>query len=74
YVALNEPANDKFIEQAKKYVTEDELKNYNRYTVLGYAGVKVMAKAMEGCGKALTRACAVEQLRKIKNFDTAGLM
>lgn len=74
YVALNEPANDKFIEQAKKYVTEEELKGYNRYTVLGYAGVKVMAKAMEGCGKGLTRACAVEQLRKIKNFDTAGLM
>jgi hypothetical protein len=29
---------------------------------------------MEGSGKNLTRACTVEQLRKVKNFDTAGLM
>jgi branched-chain amino acid transport system substrate-binding protein len=74
YVALNDEANDKFLAHAKKFVSEDDLKAFNRYTVLTYAGLKVMAKAMESCGKNLTRACTVEQLRKVKNFDTAGLM
>jgi ABC-type branched-subunit amino acid transport system substrate-binding protein len=74
YIALNDPADDKFVENAKKYVSADEMKAYNRYTVLTYVGLKVMAKAMSACGKELTRACTVEQLRKVKNFDTAGLM
>ncbi|MDI1343379.1 MAG: ABC transporter substrate-binding protein [Pseudolabrys sp.] len=74
YIALNDEADNKFVEHAKKFVSADEMKAYNRYTVLTYVGLKVMAKAMAACGKELTRACTVEQLRKVKAFDTAGLM
>ena len=29
---------------------------------------------MSHCGKELTRACAIDQLKKVKNFETGGLM
>jgi branched-chain amino acid transport system substrate-binding protein len=34
----------------------------------------VMAAAAEKCGRDLTRACAVEQLHKLHDFDTGGLL
>lgn len=73
YVALNETPVERFMESAKKQLAADELQAINRYTYITYVGLKVLAKAMEGCGKDLTRACTIEQLRKIKNFDTGGL-
>lgn len=73
YVALNDPATDRFLEKAKKYLAADELAGINRYSYITYAGLKVLAKAMEGCGKALTRECTLAELRKIKNFSTDGL-
>jgi ABC-type branched-subunit amino acid transport system substrate-binding protein len=73
YVALNDAPVDKFMESAKKYLSADEIPSINRYTYITYVGLKVLAKAMEGCGKDLTRACTVAQLKKIKNFDTGGL-
>jgi ABC-type branched-subunit amino acid transport system substrate-binding protein len=75
YVAsLSEPAGKAFIESAEKSLSKDELAGINRYTLLSYAGLKVIAEAMSRCGKELTRACAIDQLKKIKNFETAGLM
>lgn len=73
YVALNDAATDRFLETAKKYLAADEIAAINRYTYITYVGVKVMAKAMAGCGRDLTRACAIAELRKIRDFDTAGL-
>lgn len=73
YVALTDAATDRFLERAKKYLTPEEVAQINRYTYVTYAGVKVLAKAMEACGKDLTRVCTAAELRKIKNFDTDGL-
>lgn len=72
YVALNDAATERFAEKVKK-LSPDDVAGINRYSYITYAGLKVLAKAMEGCGKELTRACTVEQLRKIKDFATDGL-
>jgi ABC-type branched-subunit amino acid transport system substrate-binding protein len=75
YVAsLSEPAGKAFLEMAQKSLSKDEIAGINRYTLLSYAGLKVMAEAMGKCGKELTRACAIAELKKIKGFETGGLM
>jgi branched-chain amino acid transport system substrate-binding protein len=75
YVAqLSEPAGKAFIAMAAKYLTPQELAGVNRYSLLSYAGLRVMAAAAEKCGRDLTRACAVEQLHKLHDFDTGGLL
>lgn len=73
YVALSGPAIDAFKTKAAKYATPDEIGAINRYTYVTYVGLKALAEAMKQCGKELTRACTVEKLRGLKNFDTAGI-
>lgn len=73
YVALSGPAVDAFMEKAEKYVTPEEIEAINRYTFVTYVGLMAMAEAMSRCGEDLTRACTVEQLSQLKNFDTQGL-
>lgn len=74
YVALLGPANDAFVELARKYATEEEVKAINRYTYITYAALHAMAEAMKRCGQDLTRACTVEELRKLKDFEVGGLV
>jgi ABC-type branched-subunit amino acid transport system substrate-binding protein len=71
--SMSDPAAVKWMEKAKPYMTEADAAAVNRYTFITYAGLKVMAKAMAACGKDLTRACTIENLRKVKNFDTEGV-
>jgi branched-chain amino acid transport system substrate-binding protein len=73
YVSLVGAANDKFKAMAKQFASEDELANVSRYTYVSYIGLKTLAHAMSLCGKELTRACTIEKLRGLKNFDTGGL-
>lgn len=73
YVSLVGPANDKFKTLAKKFVSDDEIAGISRYTYAGYIGLKSLAEGMRLCGKDLTRACTIEKLRGLKNFDTGGL-
>lgn len=73
YVALNGPAIDAFMEKAKKYASADEVGAINRYTYLTYVGLHALAEGMKRCGKELTRACTIEQLRGLKDFDTQGV-
>lgn len=73
YVALDGPAIDAFMEKAKKYASEDEVAAINRYTYLTYVGLHALAEGMKRCGKDLTRACTIEQLRGLKDFDTQGI-
>jgi ABC-type branched-subunit amino acid transport system substrate-binding protein len=72
YVALNDPATERFAEKVKK-ISPDDVAGINRYSYITYAGLKVLAKAMEACGKDLTRACTSAELRKISKFETDGL-
>lgn len=73
YVALDGPAIDTFMEKARKYVSEEELAAINRYTYITYVGLHALAEGMKRCGQELTRACTIEQLRGLKDFDTQGV-
>lgn len=74
YVALTGPANDAFMEKAKKYVTDEEIAAINRYTYVTYASLHAFAEAMKGCGQDLTRECTIENLRKMESFDVGGIV
>jgi ABC-type branched-subunit amino acid transport system substrate-binding protein len=73
YVSLVGPANDKFKAMAKTYVGDADLANISRYTYASYIGLKTLAHAMSLCGKDLTRACTIDKLKGLKDFDTGGL-
>lgn len=72
-VARADPAAQEFKERARQYVGE-EADNIDRYSLVSYVGMKVLAEAMKGCGQELTRDCTIEELGKIENLDTGGLM
>lgn len=74
YVALVGPANDAFMAKAAQYASADELPAINRYTYVTYASLLAMAEAMRGCGADLTRACTIDNLRKMENFDVGGIV
>lgn len=74
YYASNYDApGQKLMELAKKHLSEDDYTNFNRYTVSGYVGTKVLAEGIKRCGATVTRTCVVAELNKLKNFDTGGL-
>jgi branched-chain amino acid transport system substrate-binding protein len=73
YVSLVGPANEKFKALGTKLVGAEEFAVVNRYTYVAYIGLKTLAEGMRLCGKELTRACTIEKLRGLKNFDTGGL-
>lgn len=73
YASLSGPAGKKLVESAKKHLSADELEALSRYSVSGYVGVKVMAEAIRRCGDTVTRDCVIQQLGKLKDFDTSGL-
>jgi branched-chain amino acid transport system substrate-binding protein len=71
---MSDIAVQPFLDLARKHLTADEQKGINRYTLTSYAGMRVLAAAMEKCGKNLTRACTVAELKKTKNLDVGGIM
>jgi ABC-type branched-subunit amino acid transport system substrate-binding protein len=74
YYASNYDApGQKLMEVAKKFLSADDHANFNRYTVSGYVGTKVIAEGIRRCGANVTRVCVVAELNKLKNFDTGGL-
>lgn len=73
YVAIGGEALDNFLKMASQHVSEEDVAAINRYTVTSYIGIKLLANAMEQCGQDLTRACTVEKLAQLKEFDTNGL-
>jgi len=70
---LSVPGMAKFMGLAQKYLSPDELKTMNRYSITAYVGALVMEDAIRRCGKDLTRACVVDKLEAMKNFGTDGL-
>ncbi len=71
---MSDLAAQQFLDRTRKYLTPDEVKAVNRYTLTSYAGARVLFAAMEKCGKNLTRACTVAELKKLKNHDVGGIM
>lgn len=73
YASNYDFAGIKLMELAKKLLNADDYANFNRYTVSGYVGTKVIAEGIRRCGATVTRVCVVAELNKLKNFDTGGL-
>lgn len=74
YIAsMTDPSAQRFLERTGQFMSDSDRQAVNRYTFITYAGLKVLAQAMRECGKDLTRACAVENLRKVHGFETGGL-
>jgi ABC-type branched-subunit amino acid transport system substrate-binding protein len=73
YASNYDPAGVKLMGVAKKYLGADDAASFNRYTVSGYVGTKVLAEGIRRCGAKVTRACVVAELDKLKDFDTGGL-
>ena len=74
YYASNYDApGQQLMKLAKKHLSADDYANFNRYTVSGYVGTKVIAEGIRRCGATVTRVCVVEQLNKLRNFGTGGL-
>jgi ABC-type branched-subunit amino acid transport system substrate-binding protein len=73
YASNYDAAGKKLMDMAKQYLSADDHANFNRYTVSGYVGTMVLAEGIRRCGTNLTRTCVVDQLNKLKNFDTGGL-
>lgn len=73
YASNYDPVGMKLMETAKQYLSADDHANFNRYTVSGYVATQVLAEGIRRCGATVTRTCVVDQLNKLKNFDTGGL-
>jgi len=74
YVSLVGEANEAFLEKARKYLESEEIEAINRYTYVTYAALHALAEAMRRCGDDLTRACTIEQLRNLEDFDVGGIV
>lgn len=62
-----------FAERARGFVSEDEFKAMNRYTLAGYASTKVLIQAMRHCEKKLTWDCTIAELEKTQGYES-GVM
>lgn len=71
---MSDLALQPFLELARKHLSADEQKGVNRYTLTSYVGLRVLAAAMQRCGRNLTRSCTVAELKKTKNLDVGGIM
>lgn len=68
--SMTDPRVAAFNEVARKHLSDDDMKKLNRYSLIGYAALRMHAKAMAECGANLTRACEVEKLKGTRNFET----
>ena len=59
---------------AYKYLSADDVKAMNRYSLTGYVAAMLMESALQACGRNLTRACLVQKLEQTKNFQSDGIM
>lgn len=57
-----------------KYMSADDVKSLNRFSLTAYVGAQVMEAALTACGKNLTRQCLIEKLEQTKNFSSDGIM
>ena len=72
--AVNEPEAAPFMELAKKYLTEDELRKVNRYSMTAYAGATVLVQAMQKCEVDLTRDCVIGKLESGESYDVGAII
>jgi branched-chain amino acid transport system substrate-binding protein len=61
-----------FVAAAKKYLTADEMKKVNRYTMASYSGASMLIQSIRSCEKDLTRDCVIAQLESGRKFSVNG--
>ena len=59
---------------AYKYLSADDVKAMNRYSLTGYVAAMLLESALQACGRNLTRACLIQKLEQTKNFQSDGIM
>lgn len=69
---LSDPEAAPFVEAAKKFLTADEMKKVNRYTMASYSGASVLIQSIRSCEKDLTRDCVIAQLESGRKFSVNG--
>lgn len=70
---MQSEAGQAFLELAAKYLSEDEVKRVNRYTMTGYSSTVTLLAAMQACADDLTWACTIDKLQSKAPVDT-GVM
>lgn len=73
YAAATDEAGENLMALAQQHLSEEDATAMSRYGVGGYVAIKVLASAIDTCGRELTRACVIEELGRTENFDTGGL-
>lgn len=73
YAAATDPAGERVMALAKEYLSDEDVEAMSRYGIGGYVGVKVLAAAIEACGRELTQGCVIDELDRMSDFDTGGL-
>lgn len=66
---LGDETTTGFMEMARKYLSTEETKKLNRYSMTAYAGMTLVAQALRMCDKTPTRDCVISQLESGKTFD-----
>jgi branched-chain amino acid transport system substrate-binding protein len=61
-----------FLEVARKYLSADEMKKLNRYTMAAYSGASILIQSMRACERDLTRDCVIGQLESGRKFAVNG--
>lgn len=69
---LSDPEAAPFVAAAKKYLSADEMKKVNRYTMAAYSGASLLIQAMKSCEKDLTRDCVIKELESGRKFAVNG--
>lgn len=69
---LSDPEAAPFVEVAKKFLTADEMKKVNRYTMASYSGASILIQSIRSCEKDLTRDCVIAQLESGRKFSVNG--
>lgn len=62
-----------FRERARQFLSDEDTRNLNRFSITSYLGTQAVLAAAEACGRDLTRECLASELGQISAFDTAGL-
>ena len=69
---LSDPEAAPFVAAAKKFLTADEMKKVNRYTMASYSGASILIQSIRSCEKDLTRDCVIAQLESGRKFSVNG--
>lgn len=73
YASNYDDAGKALMKLASQYLSSEELANFNRYTVSGYVGTKVLAEGIRRCGQKVTRECVIQSLNGLQGFSVGGL-